>query len=75
MDSREDLLKVNPGGSKAVGVGKEGVAVCTGRRRLVKSWKPRKVGSKMVLGRDVVLQEVSFLSLCALVGRFSYWAL
>jgi len=29
----------------------------------------------MVLSRDVGLQEISFLSLCTLVGWFSYWEL
>jgi hypothetical protein len=39
-----------------------------------KSWKSRRNNTKMVLGRDVGLKEVSSLSLLALVGNFSYWA-
>jgi hypothetical protein len=36
------------------------------------TWKSRKNNSKMVLGRDVGLKEVSSLSLLAMVGHFSY---
>jgi hypothetical protein len=55
--------------------------ICVGpvrnKRRFceIKPWKPRRKCSKMVLGRDVGMQEVSTLSLCALVGRFRYRAL
>jgi hypothetical protein len=58
------------------GVGTRGftVGLVGNERRIgeIKPWKPRQHCSKMVLGRDVGLQEVSTLSLCALVGRFNY---
>ena len=75
FDSSGGLSKVEPGGSKEGGIGKEGVVDCKGGRSMVKSWKPRKVRPKMVLGRDVGLCEISFLSFCTLVGWFSYWEL
>jgi len=41
----------------------------------IKPWNRKRNSSKMVLDRDVGLQEVSSLSLCSLVGRFNYYSL
>jgi len=58
----------------------QGTGISTGfcknpsRRRLsaLKVWLPKQTRKKMVLGDDLGLEEVTNLSLNALVGRFSY---
>jgi hypothetical protein len=41
-------------------------------RKEDKAWKPKKTRCRLVIGMDVRLEETCQLSLCALVGRFSY---
>jgi hypothetical protein len=41
-------------------------------KKIVRVWKPKRQRRRLVIGMDVGLEETCQLSLCALVGRFSY---
>ena len=42
-------------------------------RAVVKPWKPKIRGPRMVLGDDIGLDAVTKMSLSAIVGKFGYW--
>jgi hypothetical protein len=41
-------------------------------KKVVRVWKPKRQRRRLVIRMDVGLEETCQLSLCALVGRFSY---